>query len=58
MTKLFFAVLFISLTYAQQPEWRTAEWEGRQVRGQVMDGDFVVEGDIVLAVSPIWNRKP
>ncbi len=48
MTKLFLAVLFMSLTYAQQPEWRTAEWEGRQVRGQVMDGDFVVEGDIVL----------
>ena len=44
-----FATLFLALPLlAQQPDWRTIEWNGRQVRGQVVDGDFLVEGDIVL----------
>ena len=44
-----FATLFLVLPLlAQQPDWRTIEWNGRQVRGQVVDGDFLVEGDIVL----------
>ena len=44
-----FATLFLVFPLlAQQADWRTIEWNGRQVRGQVADGDFIVEGDIVL----------
>lgn len=44
----FAALVFALPLLAQQPDWRTIEWNGRQVRGQVVDGDFIVEGDIVL----------
>ena len=50
--KLGFVVLSLGFAPAyapaQTPEWRTAEWNGRAVQGQLLDGDFVVEGDIVL----------
>ena len=42
------AFLFLGFALAQNPAWRIAEWNGRAVQGQLLDGDFVVEGDIVL----------
>lgn len=42
------AFLFLGFAFAHPPAWRTAEWNGRPVQGQLLDGDFVVEGDIVL----------
>ncbi len=44
-----FATLLLAVPLlAQEGEWRTMEWDGREVRGQVVNGDFIVEGDIVL----------
>ena len=45
--KLMMAILFALVAMAGD-DWVTVEFNGRPVRGKLVDGDVVVEGDIIL----------
>ena len=60
--KLLIAILFAVIAVAGD-DWVTVEWNGRQVRGKLIDGDVVVEGDIILGnysdlQSPSNSKNP